>query len=171
MNTLDSREGIGMNIVDSCPEHISVRALAARAGCTAKTVRRAISMGALPRRYAASVHGPALVFLPAEAERWLAARTTHPGRGRRAVRPPGLPDAHTAHARQAHAVAGKLARLEAKQRAVAAVFVMLETAQAEQYQAIATLSVAFDALAEHVRALAERPSLLASLRACGVRKP
>jgi hypothetical protein len=94
-----------MNIMDSSPAYISLRELAARAGCPETTIRHAVRKGALPRRYAANPHGPQLVFLPAEVECWLATRTAYPERGRRSVRSPRMPDAHTADARERHAVA------------------------------------------------------------------
>jgi hypothetical protein len=137
-----------MHIVDPRPDYLLLRDLVARAGCTAKTVRRAVRLGELPRRYAVGKHGPQLVFMPAEVERWLKTSDAHPRRGRGFGRLQ-----RTLNARQAGAVAGQLARLQAEHRTTVAAVSSMETAQAERDRALTAMSVALAALAERVCAL------------------
>jgi hypothetical protein len=63
-----------MNISDPRQDDVTLQEVAQHAGCTVKTVRRAIQAGQLSRRYVMSARGPQLVFTPAEVEQWLGDR-------------------------------------------------------------------------------------------------
>lgn len=70
-----------MNISDPHSDDVTLQEVAHHAGCTVKTVRRAIQAGQLSRRYVMSPRGPQLVFTPAEVDAWIGERT-----GRRRTR-------------------------------------------------------------------------------------
>jgi uncharacterized coiled-coil protein SlyX len=75
-----------MNITEPIPNDVTLQQVAERAGCTVKTVRRAIQDGRLTRRYVMSPRGPQLVFTPAEVEQWITARSSR-RRGKRRASP------------------------------------------------------------------------------------
>ena len=60
-----------MNITDPSPDDITLQQATALAGCCAKTIRRAVQDGQLPRRYVMSERGPQLVFARADMDRWI----------------------------------------------------------------------------------------------------
>jgi uncharacterized coiled-coil protein SlyX len=72
-----------MEIVDACPNDLTVQDAARIAGRSVKTVRRAVHAGQLPMRYVLGLRGPQLVFQPEEIERWQVQRST----GTSAVKP------------------------------------------------------------------------------------
>jgi CheY-like chemotaxis protein len=64
-----------MNIVEPTSGDVTLNEAIQIAGCaSAKTLRRAVKAGELPRRYIVTVHGPQLVFLRADLEHWMAQR-------------------------------------------------------------------------------------------------
>ncbi|MDB5057549.1 MAG: hypothetical protein JWO59_1021 [Chloroflexi bacterium] len=65
-----------MEIVDACPNDLTVQDVARIAGRSVKTVRRAVHAGQLPMRYVLGLRGPQLVFQPEEIERWQVQRTS-----------------------------------------------------------------------------------------------
>lgn len=72
-----------MTIIEALPEHLDIAASAALAGCSTKTIRRAVADEHLPRRYVMGPRGPQLVFLREELEAWAA----RPARRHRSTRP------------------------------------------------------------------------------------
>jgi predicted DNA-binding transcriptional regulator AlpA len=82
-----------MNIGEPSAEDMSLRDAMELAGVSDKTVRRAVRTGELPRRYRVSAHGPQLVFLRADVERWIVA---HQWRQRVVVPPPAPTVIHAA---------------------------------------------------------------------------
>lgn len=82
-----------MHIVDRMQGDVTLTEAALLAGCSTKTVRRAILDGHFPRRYVMSPRGPHLVIQRADLDRWLVARQatspagTHPASAQR----PGSP--------------------------------------------------------------------------------
>jgi CheY-like chemotaxis protein len=74
-----------MNIVEPTADDMTLQEAIQIVGCSsAKTLRRAVKAGDLPRRYIMTAHGPQLVFLRADLERWMAQRKRSP-RGRKAA--------------------------------------------------------------------------------------
>ena len=61
-------------IVDPSPDDITLQQAAFMAGCNAKTLRRAVQSGILPRHYLMSQHGPQLVFQHRQVEEWMSRR-------------------------------------------------------------------------------------------------
>jgi hypothetical protein len=78
-----------MNIVDSSVEDIYLEEAVRLTGRCAKTLRRAVQNGQLPRRYVMSPRGPQLVFARPALEQWRRTRRpeTEGRRGRRAEVP------------------------------------------------------------------------------------
>jgi hypothetical protein len=73
-----------MNIVDSSIEDVYLDEAVRLTGRCAKTLRRAVQYGQLPRRYVMSPRGPQLVFARAALEQWQ--RTRRPEADSRRVR-------------------------------------------------------------------------------------
>ena len=63
-----------MKIVDPSADDLTIQQAAAIACCNAKTLRRAVQAGQLPRHYRMSRHGLQLVFRQGEVEQWMARR-------------------------------------------------------------------------------------------------
>ena len=63
-----------MDIVDSSPDHLNLHVASRLAGCSTKTLRRAIQDGHFPRHYVLSPRGPQLVFRRQDLEHWVAER-------------------------------------------------------------------------------------------------
>jgi len=59
---------------DVGPADLTLRQAATLAGCSVKTLRRAIHAGDLPGRYASTAHGAQLILPYADVERWIAQR-------------------------------------------------------------------------------------------------
>lgn len=93
-----------MNIVERSTDDLTLDEAVRVAGRCAKTLRRAVQDGQLPRRYAQSPRGPQLVFDRDVLEHWLAGRPGRMADGRRALHrglealpaAPGGPSAVTA---------------------------------------------------------------------------
>ncbi|HWE64684.1 MAG TPA: hypothetical protein VHB98_23465, partial [Chloroflexota bacterium] len=65
-----------MNITESTAGDVTLQQAATDAGCNAKTIRRAVQDGQLPRRYVMSERGPQLVFTHGDVEQWIAGRAS-----------------------------------------------------------------------------------------------
>jgi predicted DNA-binding transcriptional regulator AlpA len=74
-----------VNFVDPSPDDLTPEEAARIAGVSARTLRRAIRRGALPRRYVIGPRGWQLVFRRKELDPWCAERALQQ-RGRRYVR-------------------------------------------------------------------------------------
>lgn len=64
----------GHDASDVSAADLTLRQAAALAGCSVKTLRRAIHAGELPSRYASTAHGAQLILPHADIERWIGQR-------------------------------------------------------------------------------------------------
>jgi hypothetical protein len=122
-----------MDIVEPSADDVGIRDAMALAGVSAKTLRRAVHAGELPRRYSPGEHGLQLVFPRAAVERWSAAHR----RRRRAAAPPSPAPAAVMHSAVLDAVWRMNASLTRSRAAMADVSRQLE--QHEQHLTSARL--------------------------------
>jgi predicted DNA-binding transcriptional regulator AlpA len=125
-----------MNIGEPSAEDISLRDAMELAGVSDRTVRRAVRTGELPRRYRVSAHGPQLVFLRADVERWIVA---HRWRQRVVVPPPAPTVLHTAVSAAVQQLTIVMTRSQAAMAAMADVSKRLE--QHEQQLAMVRTTI------------------------------